>query len=355
VYGLTAARFPNPFRDDRNIDNIVAKRGALFMVNLKHEVQRRGFTVVHIKTDSIKIANATPEIIDFCVKYAKLYGYNFEHESTYDRICLVNDAVYIARYADKAKCERLYGYIPEKNGDGEQYVDGVRVHEGWTATGAQFQQPFVFKTLFSGEPLTFDDHCETKSVTSSIVLDMNEGYPDVSVYEEELERRLWNEDHPDKKPRKLNADFASKSDDDIRVEIAKGHNYQFVGRTGLFYPIQPGRHGGVMYREKDGKYFAVGGTKGYRWLEAETVQQLGLQGDLDPRYHDGLAADAISAINQFGSFATFVSDDAPMVIRNSEASVVPCGDGKYNTCFDCPNCVNDQCRRGYSLASYIEH
>lgn len=355
VYGLTAARFPNPFRDDRNIDNIVAKRGALFMVNLKHEVQRRGFTVVHIKTDSIKIANATPEIIDFCVKYAKLYGYNFEHESTYDRICLVNDAVYIARYADKAKCERLYGYIPEKNGDGEQYVDGVRVHEGWTATGAQFQQPFVFKTLFSGEPLTFDDHCETKSVTSSIVLDMNEGYPDVSAYEEELERRLWNEDHPDKKPRKLNADFASKSDDDIRVEITKGHNYQFVGRTGLFYPIQPGRHGGVMYREKDGKYFAVGGTKGYRWLEAETVQQLGLQGDLDPRYHDGLAADAISAINQFGSFATFVSDDAPMVIRNSEASVVPCGDGKYNTCFDCPSCVNDQCRRGYSLASYIEH
>jgi len=354
VYGLTAARFPNPFRDDRNIDNIVAKRGALFMVNLKHEVQRRGFTVVHIKTDSIKIANATPEIIDFCVKYAKLYGYNFEHESTYDRICLVNDAVYIARYADKEKCERLYGYIPEKNGDGEQYVDGVRVHEGWTATGAQFQQPYVFKTLFSGEPLTFDDHCETKSVTSSIVLDMNEGYPDVGDYEEELERRQWNEAHPDKKPRKLNADYASLSDDDIRVEIAKGHNYQFVGRTGLFYPIQPGRHGGVMYREKDGKYFAVGGTKGYRWLEAETVQQLGLQDDLDPRYHDALASDAITAINQYGSFEAFVSDGPPITPVLNDI-LVPCGDGKYNTCFDCPSCVGDQCRKGYSLASYINH
>lgn len=65
VYGLTSASFDHPFRDNRNKDNIVAKRGALFMVNLKHEVQRRGFTVAHIKTDSIKIPDATPEIIQF--------------------------------------------------------------------------------------------------------------------------------------------------------------------------------------------------------------------------------------------------------------------------------------------------
>ena len=31
VYGLTSAKFPNPFRDNRNKDNIVAKRGALYM------------------------------------------------------------------------------------------------------------------------------------------------------------------------------------------------------------------------------------------------------------------------------------------------------------------------------------
>jgi hypothetical protein len=177
----------------------------------------------------------------------------------------------------------------------------------------------------------------------------------VSEWEEELERRLWNEEHPDKKPRKLNAEWVSMSDDDIRVEIAKGHNYQFVGRTGLFYPIQPGRHGGTMYREKDGKYFAVGGTKGYRWLEAETVLQLGRQGDLDPRYHDALASEAIATINQFGDFETFVADnDSPYILREEE-TIVPCGDGKYNTCFDCPNCVNDQCRKGYSLAAYINH
>ena len=41
VYGLTSANFDNPFRDIRNKDNIVAKRGALFMVDLKNEVQKR--------------------------------------------------------------------------------------------------------------------------------------------------------------------------------------------------------------------------------------------------------------------------------------------------------------------------
>ena len=71
VYGLTSATFENPFRDVRNKDNIVAKRGALFMVNLKHEVQERGFTVAHIKTDSIKIPDATPEIIQFVMEFGK--------------------------------------------------------------------------------------------------------------------------------------------------------------------------------------------------------------------------------------------------------------------------------------------
>lgn len=45
VYGLTAAKFDNPFRDSRNKDNIVAKRGALFMVDLKKMVQEEGYTV----------------------------------------------------------------------------------------------------------------------------------------------------------------------------------------------------------------------------------------------------------------------------------------------------------------------
>jgi hypothetical protein len=146
IYGLTAAKFENPFRDPRNIDNIVAKRGALFMVNLMYEVQKRGFTVAHIKTDSIKIPNATPEIIQFVMDYGKEYGYTFEHEATYDRMCLVNDAVYIARYKD-----------------------GKHAGE-WTATGTQFAVPYVFKTLFSKEDILFEDMCETKSVSSALYL-----------------------------------------------------------------------------------------------------------------------------------------------------------------------------------------
>ena len=82
VYGLTSASFDNPFRDPHNIDNIVAKRGALFMINLKHEVQKRGFIAAHIKTDSIKIPDATPEIIQFVMDYGKEYGYTFEHEAS---------------------------------------------------------------------------------------------------------------------------------------------------------------------------------------------------------------------------------------------------------------------------------
>lgn len=135
VYGLTSAKFPNKFRDNRNTDNIVAKRGALFMINLKHEVQERGFQVVHIKTDSIKIPGATKEIIDFVTQYGRDWGYDFEHETTYVWFCLINDAVYIAR----------------------DCVD-------WYAVGAQFQHSYVFKTLFTKEDIIFDDYCEVKNV-----------------------------------------------------------------------------------------------------------------------------------------------------------------------------------------------
>ena len=82
VYGLTSAKFENPFKDPRNIDNIVAKRGALFMIDLKHFVQERGFIAAHIKTDSIKIPNATPQIIEEVMEFGQEYGYTFEHEAT---------------------------------------------------------------------------------------------------------------------------------------------------------------------------------------------------------------------------------------------------------------------------------
>jgi hypothetical protein len=232
VYGLTSASFDNPFRDVRNKDNIVAKRGALFMIDLKAAVQEKGFQVIHIKTDSIKIPEATQEIIDFVTEFGKSYGYDFDHEVTYNKFCLVNDAVYIA-----------------KKKDGE-----------WTATGAQFAQPYVFKTLFSHDGLVFEDYCQTKTVvTAALYLDFGDGEP------------------------------------------------HFVGRAGSFIPVKEGTGGGTLLRGKDGVFHAAGGTKGYFWREAITVKELGLEDDIDHSYFRKLADSARENVSKYGDFEWFTS------------------------------------------------
>lgn len=243
VYGLTSAAFENPFRDPRNKNNIVALRGALFMKTLQDEVEARGFKVVHIKTDSIKVLDPDDDISNFIMEFGKKYGYNFEIEHIFEKICLVNDAVYIAKCAEDD---------PETPGQ-------------WTATGTQFQVPYVFKTLFSHEPIYFEDLCETKSVTSAIYIDMNEGLPEGE------------------------------------------HNYVFVGKVGLFNPIKPGCGGGELFREKDGKYYAVTGTKGWRWLEAEMVETMEKENDIDISYYRKLVDEAVEAISQYGDFEWFAS------------------------------------------------
>ena len=296
VYGLTSASFDHPFRDNRNKDNIVAKRGALFMVNLKHEVQRRGFIVAHIKTDSIKIPDATPEIIQFVMDYGKQYGYNFEHEATYDRMCLVNDAVYIAKYKD-----------------------GKHAGE-WTATGTQFQVPYVFKKLFSKEPIEFEDMCETKSVTSALYLDMNEGLPDVSDLESEKDK-LWKQiNDPNRMTEPMEKECARI--EELISEISKGHNYHFIGKVGQFCPIKPGCGGGILLRETENKktgekgYAAATGSKGFRWLESEMVRELGKENDIDRTYYNNLVDEAVKSLSSYGDFERFVADE-PFVSDNT--------------------------------------
>jgi hypothetical protein len=227
VYGLTSARFPNAFRDNRNKDNIVAKRGALFMIDLKHEVQSRGFSVVHIKTDSIKIPDATPEIIEFVTEFGHKYGYDFEHEVTYDTLCLVNDAVYVAKKDKK-----------------------------WTAVGAQFQHPYVFKTLFTHEPLVFADFCEMKNVIQGTM------YLDFSGTE------------------------------DIKQMV-------HVGKTGSFVPVTD--RGGVLWRIKDDKKYAVTGTKGLLWINRDVATKRKEDGELNINmdYFEDLKNKAAAAITQF--------------------------------------------------------
>lgn len=295
TYGFCSANFENPFLDSRDTNNIVALRGALFMRTLQDEVVKRGFTVAHIKTDSIKIPNATPEIIQFCMDFARKYSYEFEHEATYEKMCLVNGSTYIAKYATAEQCEDLYGYVPGDN----------KKHPGqWTATAKQFQVPYVFKTLFSKEPITFDDLCETFEVKSALYLDKNEHLPDVSVYEKELEKA------EDKyKQGKLSDITFEKTCEELNEKIEEGHDYHFIGRVGQFCPIKPGCGGAVLYRKQGDSYNAATGSKGYRWLESAMVKELGKENDIDRSYYNKLVDEAVEAISKYGDFEMFASDD----------------------------------------------
>ncbi len=248
VYGLTSAKFPNPFRDPRNKDNIVAKRGALFMIDLKEAVQAEGYTVAHIKTDSIKIPNADDYIKDFVFKFGAKYGYDFEHEATYEDFILLNDAVYLARYGWAEK--------PWKIGT-------------WEAVGAQFQHPYVFKKVISGESIDFDDLLETRNVAKGSI-------------------------------------YISKEKDDY-----------FIGRIGQFVPVLPNYGGGALIRRaevtvKDPesgnmvtqmKDYAISGSKGHLWAEAELVRKAYPDNPMiaiDWSYYENLANKAREALSAQG-------------------------------------------------------
>ena len=313
VYGLTSASFPTQFNDaangknNRNPDNQVAKRGALFMMLLKKEVLERGYTVVHIKTDSIKIADADKSIVDFVMEFGKKYGYTFELEAVYDKMCIVNKAIYIAHHC--------YG------DDGHDAAS----NRGWAATGTQFAVPYVFKRLFSHKPIEFEDLCETKSATTSIFLDFNEGLPEGQ------------------------------------------HNYSFVGKVSAFSPVKPGLGGGELVRQSKEKtpiipdsdfltasewkqkrdeakaagltilstpenrlapghkiedypmdytYSALAGSKGYRWKESSVLRDNGKQDEVDRSYYDELVNGAIETINEYGSYDWLVDEDQPYISPN---------------------------------------
>lgn len=227
VYGLTASTFPHKFRDPNNIDNIVAKRGALFMVDLVEFVEERGFEVVHVKTDSIKIPGATPDIIRDVEKFGEKYGYSFEHEATYERFCLVNDAVYVAR------------------------TDGV-----WSATGAQYLHPVVFKTLFTHEELEPKDYVEVKQVAKG------------NMY--------------------------------LRSEESGVDT--FLGRFAAVVPVLGGR---LLIRIDGSKESAVTGTKGHLWETDKIAFEQEM--DVDYSYFQNLIDAGRKTIEKFGDFAGFTS------------------------------------------------
>lgn len=249
VYGLTSATFNNKFRDIRNVDNIVAKRGALFMVDLMLYVQEQGYNVAHIKTDSIKIPDADQDIIDKVFDFGAEYGYEFEHETTYKTMALVNNAVYIAEDTDR---------------DGNAY---------WSATGAMFQHPYVYSHLFGDGDLDLSDLFESRSVK------VGHMYLDESGAE---------------KPPTLVVD------DGELVDVSQLH---FLGRTGRFVPVKPDSGGGRLWRIADGKPYAVANTSGWLWKEAHLVKNMD---EVDLGYYNRLKDQALDAINAVGSYVELI-------------------------------------------------
>lgn len=320
VYGLTAAHFDNKLHDPRNNDNWVAKRGALFMIDLMLEVEKLGYKVIHVKTDSIKIEHPDEKIFQFVYEFGKQHGYTFEVEHKFDRICLVNDAVYICKYTDDPANGKAAGK--------------------WEGTGDQFKEkssPYTFKTLFSHEPVEFKDLCVTQTVKVGlgIYLDMDEGLPsdELLVKEQEKLIRKWKKvgyelssendiklsngeaptltDIPSKKIEQYTKDVYHE--DYVRMteleqEIKKCHDYHFVGKAGLFCPIRPGMGGGRLVRENNGKFANTAGSTGYRWLEAERVKELHMEDCIDLSYFEDEKQKAVNTINDFIDFDEFVRE-----------------------------------------------
>lgn len=277
VYGLTSASFPNAFRDPRNIDNIVAKRGALFMILLKKYVQSLGFTVAHIKTDSIKIPNATKDIIESVMEFGERYGYIFEHEANYEKMVLINDAVYVA------------------------YAAAGRKPAHWETVGKQFQVPYVKKRLFTNEEIEFKDMTEQRAVQTVMYLDYTGVTPDEYIMDPKF------------------MGLTDKSNAELHPE--KYQRMQFIGKTGLFCPMEDGAGGGQLLREKDGKFYAVQGTKGYSWLESEVVQKVNKEAFIDVSYFEKQVADAIEALAKFTDVSALLSTNkkAPVVAVEDES------------------------------------
>lgn len=226
VYGMTSASFDNKFKHPDNVDNIVAKRGALFMVDLRFYLEDLGYNVIHIKTDSVKVADITDECVQLIHEFGARpeYNYKFEYEDRYSRLALINNAVYICQ-SDMKK--------PGK----------------WSATGAEFRDPYIFKRVWTKEKLTDKDFFITKQ--------------------------------------------------------SKGHIYlgtEFVGKVGSIYASKSGEEALWTTDEENFKYLT--GTKGYRFKQSENF----VFTDIDMDYYDAKAIEGLKKIMKVGDINLIVDD-----------------------------------------------
>lgn len=208
VYGMTSAKFDNKFKHPDNIDNIVAKRGALFMVDLKFAVEEQGYKVCHIKTDSVKVPNADEKIIKFIEDFGARpeYNYKFVHEHTYKRMALINNAVYIAQLED----------------------------DSWSPVGAEYANTYLLKRVWTKEELVDRDFFITKQSKGHIYLG-NEFVGKVgSIYASKSGAEcMWTEDDENFKSVTGTKGYLFKQTDQFDIEDVDFAYYDKVAIDGL--------------------------------------------------------------------------------------------------------------------------
>ena len=270
VYGMTSAKYDNKFKDPRNVDNIVAKRGALFMMKLKRELQDMGQQVIHVKTDSVKLPGANEKIYEYCQKRAHEYGYNFEHEATFSKLALVNKAVIIGQVS-----------WPE-------YKKGE-----WEAIGAQFAFPYVYKKLFSHEDLVEEDFAILKAAQSSIMLGDRFIGKNAQFYASKTGEELYRTGEVDlAKKVQTRVNNQLKNDPDGYTDLTKIGKDLNISDEEVFEIIQSG------YKPKMIETFnSVAGTKGFLWKLWSEYKD---KNDIDIKYYEDLVADAVRNIYNVG-------------------------------------------------------
>ena len=245
------------------------------MIDLHEALDDMGAKVVHIKTDSIKVVDPSPEIEQFILNFAHEYGYNFKVEDRFDRFCLINESTYVAM-----------------DTEGE-----------WHTTGTEFLVPYVRKTLFTKEPIDFADICELKSSKTALYLDLNENQGFLAQLAKE-------------------GGYHEVKEEILKDGSVLYHNYHFIGKTGRFIPVLPGHNGGALVRKDEDldKFAAVANTKKkefekgleepfYRFLEAETIDEKEAFEICDFSYWESKTDEAKKKLEKFGSYDYFVSAD----------------------------------------------
>lgn len=208
VYGMTSAKFDNKFKHPDNVDNIVAKRGALFMVDLKFAVEEQGYKVCHIKTDSVKVPNADEKIIKFIEDFGARpeYNYKFEHEHTYKRMALINNAVYIAQLED----------------------------DSWSPVGAEYANTYLLKRVWTKEELVDRDFFITKQSKGYIYLGDEFVGKVGSIYASKSGAEcMWTEDDKNFKSVTGTKGYLFKQTDQFDIEDVDFAYYDKVAIDGL--------------------------------------------------------------------------------------------------------------------------